>query len=301
MQVVHDRRLPFELDLGHVLREREHLAHAVAVVVVRDVLAPIHQRRPLLAGLLAVVIGVDLLLATVHFDDRRDEGDDVVANLLDERRLLHDEPIRQLLEHLRSAVLGRVHAARDVVDRLRRLQQLLRLRLGGLPRVGQLREHVLVFRQLLDRRLVGDREQDHVAALLGLAERPHQRAIGGLVDRLEIAMDVFRIRQLAGRPDDAAVELERSGHAVRRRQVIDQLGADPRVGHVFLDLRRVLGVDLLRRRRPRVLRVERDWRRQRGQGQAARDHAGPGDASGSAAHGNPPENKEENRPAARCG
>ena len=159
VQVVHDRRLPLELDLGHVLGEREHLAHAVAVVVVRDVLAPVHQRRPLLAGLLAVVVGVDLLLAAVHLDDRRDEGDDVVANLLDERRLLHHQPIRQLLQHLRTAVLGRVHAARDLVDRLRRLQQLLRLRLGGLPRVGQLREHVLVFRQLLDRRFVGDREQ----------------------------------------------------------------------------------------------------------------------------------------------
>ncbi len=37
------------------------LAHAVAVVVVGDVLAPVHQRGLGLLGFLAVVVGVDLL------------------------------------------------------------------------------------------------------------------------------------------------------------------------------------------------------------------------------------------------
>ena len=53
--------------------------------------------------------------------------DDVVADLLDERRLADREPIRQLDQHLGTAVLGRVHAARDPVDRLRGPDQLLRL------------------------------------------------------------------------------------------------------------------------------------------------------------------------------
>ena len=62
-------------------------------------------------ALLVEVVGVHLLLAAVHLDHRRDEGDDVVADVLDERRLLDDQAVGQLHQHLGAAGLRRVHAA----------------------------------------------------------------------------------------------------------------------------------------------------------------------------------------------
>ena len=95
-------------------------------------------------------------------------------------------------------------------------------------------EHALVLVDLLDRRFVGHREQHHVAAFLGLANRPHRDAIGGFVERLVVALDVFRVGQLARRARHAAEELQRRRNRVGRRKVIDELGADPRVLRVSL-------------------------------------------------------------------
>jgi hypothetical protein len=105
MQVVHDRRMPFEEEAVHVLRQLEHLPDVVAVVVVRDVLPPVHQRqaRGTARQLLVEVVRVHLLLTSVHFDDWRDERDHVVADRLNEGRLLHSQTIRHFLEHLRAA------------------------------------------------------------------------------------------------------------------------------------------------------------------------------------------------------
>ena len=88
--------MPLQHAGGDVLGQLEVLAHAIAVVVVRDVLAPVHQRRPRLPGLLAVVVGVHFLVAAVGFNHRRDEDDHVVADGLDERSLLDDQAIREL-------------------------------------------------------------------------------------------------------------------------------------------------------------------------------------------------------------
>ena len=124
MQIVHDRRVPLERLLRHRLRQLEELPHAVAVVVVLHVLAPVHQRQPRVArrALLVEVVGVDLLLAAVDFDHRRDQRDDVVADVLDERRLFDDQAVGQLDQHLGAAGLRRVHAADRVVDRLGRVR-----------------------------------------------------------------------------------------------------------------------------------------------------------------------------------
>jgi hypothetical protein len=46
------------------------------------------------------VVVVDVFLAAVDFDHRRDERDDVVADVLNERRLFDDEAVRELHEHL---------------------------------------------------------------------------------------------------------------------------------------------------------------------------------------------------------
>jgi hypothetical protein len=116
---------------------------------------------------------------------------------------------------------------------------------------------------MLDRRLIGDRHEDHVAALLGLADGPQRGPIGGLVERREVAMDVPGVRQFARRTDDATVEGEGRRHGGRCRQMVHQLRGDPRILQVFLDLGGVRLVDLLRGRRLAGLRVEDVWNHQR--------------------------------------
>ena len=245
VQVVQDRRLPLEERPVHVLGQLEHLAHRVAVVVVGDVLAPVHERRPRLAGLLAVVVGVDVLFLAVHLQHRRDEHDDVVADVLDEGRLFDGQPVRQLDQRLGPAGLARVHAGGDPVDGLRRLDDLPRLRLGGLARVGQGVEVGLVLVERLDGRLVSDGEEHHVAAFFALADRPVLEARRGLRQRLVVALDVLRVGQLAGRAGNAPEELQRRRHLVAGRHVVDQFRADSRVLRVLLDQLRVRLVDLL--------------------------------------------------------
>ena len=88
-----------------------------------------------------------------------------------------------------------------------------RLRFGRLARIGQLVEIAFVGVEVGDRLLVADREQDHVAAFLGLADRPELGpSRRGLGDRLQIAVDVGRVIEDARRADDVAEELERRRH-----------------------------------------------------------------------------------------
>ena len=79
----------------------------------------------------------------------------------------------------------------------------------------------------------------------------------------------FAYVRYAGLAGDVAEELQRRRHLVRRRQVIDQLGGDARVGQVLLDERGVFGVVLLRRR----LRLRRRRRPRRERDRANTTHA----------------------------
>jgi hypothetical protein len=270
VQVVQHGRRPLEKCARGVLREVEELSHAVAVVVVLHVLAPVHERqlrrgtarpctvasRRLAARIFLVpVVGVYHLLVPVHFHHRRDERDDVFPDLLDERRFLDRQSVGELHQHLRPAALRRVDAARDPVDRLRGLQQALRLRLGRPARIREPVEHPLVLLELPDGLLVRDREHHHLAPFFGLADGPVFRAGTRLRDRGQVPVDVPRVRQLARRPDDAAEERERRRHSARRRQVIHQLGRDAGVRKVLPDLRRILGIDGL----CGLLRAEQRW------------------------------------------
>jgi hypothetical protein len=97
--------VPVEERLQHHLRQAEADADAVTVVVVLHVLAPVDHRRRRLPGLLRAEV-VDLLLAAVDLARRREHDDHVVANRLDERRLLDRKPVGQLHQHLRTAGLG---------------------------------------------------------------------------------------------------------------------------------------------------------------------------------------------------
>src|SRR5258708_32805506 len=100
-------RRTLEEGLRRRARQSENLAHAVAIIVMLDIFATIHRGEANLTrwALLVEVVRIYHLLAAVHLEHGRDEGDDVVPDLLDVRRLFHGEPIAELHEHLRSAQL----------------------------------------------------------------------------------------------------------------------------------------------------------------------------------------------------
>ena len=72
MEIVEDGGVPLQERAGEVAGDLEELAHAVTVVVVLNILAPVDQGEAL-AGALVGVVGIDLAFAAVDFDDGGDE------------------------------------------------------------------------------------------------------------------------------------------------------------------------------------------------------------------------------------
>ncbi len=97
VQIVQHLRLPADESVQDVLRQLQAYGHGVAVVVMRHVLAPIHQRRVIVVGMSQVpVIEVHHTVAAVNFDDGSDQRDNAVANGLNILALVDSQPIRQL-------------------------------------------------------------------------------------------------------------------------------------------------------------------------------------------------------------
>jgi len=94
-----------------------------------------------------------------------------------------------------------------------------------------------------DDRLRRDRDCDHLAAFFGLADREDFHARARLLEPPHVVVDLFGVGQLAGRAGDVSEHGLRRRHRFRRRQVIGERRVEERLGRVFLDLRRVLGVD----------------------------------------------------------
>ena len=137
VQIVEHLRLPPDVGVQHVARQVQRQRHRVAVVVVGDVLAPVDVRRPVLARVRQMpAVDVDLAVAAVDLDDRRDQRDDPVADLLDVRALVDGEAIDELHQRRRRARLGRVDRAGDVVHRHRLIDQRVRLGVVHADRAG---------------------------------------------------------------------------------------------------------------------------------------------------------------------
>jgi hypothetical protein len=80
-----------------IARQVQGQSHRVAVVVVRDVVAPVQQRRRRFAGIRTVpVVDIDHAVAAVGFDDRRDQGNDFRTDLANVRRLVDGQTVAQL-------------------------------------------------------------------------------------------------------------------------------------------------------------------------------------------------------------
>ena len=126
MQIVQHLRVPADIGFKHVAGEVQGQPHRVAVVVVSDVMAPIHQRRILLTGMRAMpVVEIDHAVAAIDFDDRRDQCNHARTDVLDVRRIVHREPVSKFHQCGRCAGFDRVDRAGDVVDRCRLRDQLI--------------------------------------------------------------------------------------------------------------------------------------------------------------------------------
>ena len=237
MEVMKHGGVPFEHAFGEGLGEFQVLAHAVAIVVVLDVFAPVHHQG-LAAGsgvLLRVVVGVDGALAAIDFEHRRNEGDDVVADLLDERGLFDDHAVGELDEHLGAAGFGRVDAAIGPVNGLGGVEEFLGLFRGDFARVAEFGEHVLIFVEIFEGGLVGDSEGDDVAAFFGLTHLPDASARGGFREGFVVALDVLGVGEFARFAGDAAEEFERRRDGGGGGHVVHQFGGDAGVLKVFAD------------------------------------------------------------------
>jgi len=78
---------------------------------------------------------IDLAVAAIDFQHRSSEKDDVVANLLDDRRVLDRQSVDELHQHLGAAGFRRMHRPRRVVHRLSLGHQSRRFIAGDLARI----------------------------------------------------------------------------------------------------------------------------------------------------------------------
>ena len=118
VEVVQHLRLPAEIGVQHVLRQLERQRHRVAIVVVRDVVSPVHRaHRRLLRVLLPPFVRVDHAVAPIGLDHRGNQRDDVLADVPDVEAVVHRQAIRQFHERRRRARFGRMNRSGDVVHR----------------------------------------------------------------------------------------------------------------------------------------------------------------------------------------
>src|SRR6202000_3144816 len=121
---------------------------------------------------------------------------------------LDHQAISQLYQHFGSTGLGRMDAASDPVNRLRGVNQRLRLFLRDLSWIGQLSKHALVALEVLDGVFIGDGKEDLVAPLFKLPNLPKFSARRRLSECFVVAIDILRISQLAGSAGDSSEELQ---------------------------------------------------------------------------------------------
>ena len=156
-----------------VLRELDAHHQAVAIVVMGDVLAPVDGRNAAAAELELFLFldDVDDAVPAVHFSRRRDQRDDVVTNLLNERRLFDGKPIEELHQHLRASRFRRVNGAGEPINRLGLMNEARTVALGDAARIGEADRHVSIIFQPLYRILISHRGDNHLAPFLAHAER----------------------------------------------------------------------------------------------------------------------------------
>ena len=210
-----------------------------------NVLAPVNKRGRVFVRIgLSIVVRVNHHVASIDFESRRDQDDDILPNGLNERTLFHGQAVRQLHQHLRRAGFGRVNRSGCPVQNFPFADQLFGLSLVDFARVGQLGGDLFVSIELRNRRFISDRDEQLFPSLLTLFGRGENLDAGSsLLEFAIVAIQILGVSQVSRLADRIAENLVRRWHFVRRRQVIDKLSHEVRLGRVLFDLRGVSCVD----------------------------------------------------------
>ncbi len=174
VQVVKHLRMPLEIGVQNVFRKVKRHGHAIAIVVVGDIVAPVEQARPVLARMRFMpFVDVHHAVTPIHFHHRGDQRDHVRANVLHVGGVVYSQAVSQFHQCGGRAGFRRMDGAGDVVNRKRLADQGLRLGVIQLqaPGIGKLRQTCAVLFGLSKQRRIGDRDGDHLAPFLGMADR----------------------------------------------------------------------------------------------------------------------------------
>jgi hypothetical protein len=197
---------------------------------VEDVLAPVRHPgaggSPLGLVDAVLVVPVHVPVAPVRIGDRRDRDDDLVANLLHERRIFDRHPIRQLHQHLGWTDLAAVQAARQVVDRLRFGDDLGRLAGGDRPRIGEPGQIAAIRVEVRDRLVGPDEHDDEVASLIARADRGDLDARRGGRERAVVLQDIGVVGELFWLADVVAEDVFGARNAGGFGQMVYQWAAE---------------------------------------------------------------------------
>ena len=294
VQIVDDRRMRGEVPIGD--RAHRHLREVdVAIVVVVHVLAPVRElptraaapaaaRRRIGREVEAAIEPIDVAIAPVRLGGGRDRHDDVVPDLIDQRRRLSHEAIGELHQHFRRTRFAAVQAAHQVIVRLRILDELLHLRIGESARVGELRQVRPVLREVLEVVFRRHPDDDELASFVRLADRLDLHARRRLRQGAIVLQDVGVVGELRRRADVVAEHVLRRGNPRHERQMVDERAAEFRrsrpVGVEFGEFRVLLLLGIARLGHGLL-------RGQRGDGKHGcerAEHGGPQDADVQAVH-----------------
>ena len=246
VQIVQHLRFPIHVGVQHVFGELERDAHGVAIVVVRDVLAPINQRRIEILGMRQMpAIDVHHAIAAIDFDDRSDQRDHAVANFVDVGAFVDGEAIGQLHQRGGRAGFGGMDRAGDVVDRDGLGDELVGFRVIELDgaRIGELRETRAIFFEIFQILRRGDGHGDHLAAFFRFADGEDLDARAGLFEQAHVFVHVFGVGQDSGRAGHVAEHDFRRRNSLRGGQIVHERRGEERLGGVLLDFRGVGLVD----------------------------------------------------------
>ena len=251
MQIVRDRRAPVEERLEERAGELERQRHAIAIVVMRDVLAPVRQAdasvcREIEATIL--LIEIHIVIAAIHFPDRDDHRDDILADLADVLAFVNGETIQHFDHRFRAARLGGVQRAAQQIHGFAHLDQLSAIGSGKSARISEPAQNGLVFVELCNGRFVGDDCHHHLAALFRLPKAHDLHAIAGGIDGAIVLRRLGAVGQAPDGSGYVAERLQGRWHLGRRWHVVHHIG-DELVLWVrwreFDDSRGVGGIDRL--------------------------------------------------------
>ena len=235
VQVVDDGRVIAEEHPVHGARERFGLLMRVAIGVHEHVLAPVGRRLPRQGGIVGLALEepvepVGHLVAAVRVRHRVDQDDDARPDLPDHRLIGDRQPVRQLHHHLGAAGFVGVQRRVEVVNGSGAGDDPIGVGRRRSAWIGQRGRGRLQAIEIADACFVGDGHEQDVPSLFGPADRLHVHPRRRLGQRPEVAVDLLRVRQVAGGAGDVPEVVGRRGHRGRLGDVAHPRADESRLG-----------------------------------------------------------------------